>query len=392
LSNVSSEPSEDEHFVRGLTRALIRDHADDTETNFLGAQFDAGLAWVHWAVGDGGLGLPPGLQRHIDEELEVVGRRVPWRRNPMGVGMVGPAIAVHGTPEQRRLHLRPIFTAEDIWCQLFSEPGAGSDVATLATSAAHMDDGWIVNGQKVWTSAGNEARFGLLLARTDPRAPKHKGLTAFILDMSTPGVEVRPLRQMTGRANFSEVYFTDAQLGDRSRIGEPGGGWGVAVTTLMNERVSIGGVVEPRGSGAIGAATSAFRTSSAAERYRDSFLRLWVRAEVQRLGNVRAQQSRLQGTPGPEGSILKLAAALLDQEIQSLTISLLGPDGMLGDGYGPERPQEGSSAEAFLQAQCSTIAGGTSEIMRSIIGERILGLPREPQVDKQLPWNEIHRS
>ncbi len=179
----------------------------------------------------------------------------------MGIGMVGPTIVAHGTDEQRAM-LRSIWTAEEIWCQMFSEPGAGSDVATLATRAVRDGDVWVVNGQKVWTSLAHRARWGMLLARTDPDVPKHAGLTAFVVDMHAPGVEVRPLRQMTGGADFNEVYFTDVQVPDDARLGGLGEGWHVAVTTLMNERVSIGGVVAPRGSGPIGGALSAWEQAS----------------------------------------------------------------------------------------------------------------------------------
>jgi alkylation response protein AidB-like acyl-CoA dehydrogenase len=309
--------------------------------------------------------------------------------------MCGPAIVVHGTAEQRARHLRPIFTAEELWCQLFSEPGAGSDVATLATRAAWDGSDWVVNGQKVWTSWGSVADYGLLIARTDPDVPKHDGLTAFLVDMHGPGVEVRPLRQMTGEAEFSEVYFTEARLPDAARLGAIGEGWRVAITTLMNERVSIGGGVEPRSSGPIAEALAAWRSSTGhSEVERDGLTSLWVQAEVLRLAKVRAQQLRTSaGTPGAEGSLLKLGSALLSQEIRSFVVDLLGEQGMVA--YDPADPpharESGNPAAQLLWSPSATIVGGTSDVMRGIIGERVLGLPKEPSADKGLPWRSIPR-
>ncbi|HYF47598.1 MAG TPA: acyl-CoA dehydrogenase family protein, partial [Acidimicrobiales bacterium] len=208
---------------------------------FLGAQFDAGLAWVHFPEGNGGLGASPKLQKTINERLMAAGAPQAYYRNPIGHGMSAPTIVVHGSEEQKKRYLRPLFTGEEIWCQLFSEPGAGSDVASLSTRAERDGNEWVVNGQKVWTTLAHVARWGMLVARTDPEAVKHKGLTYFALDMHAPGVEVRPLRQMTGEAEFNEVYMTEVRVPDADRIGEVGEGWRVAMTTLMNERTTIGG-------------------------------------------------------------------------------------------------------------------------------------------------------
>ncbi len=374
--------------VRQAAIDLVNSEEGRAEQEFLAAQYDAGLAWVQFPAGFGGRGLSPALQEIVDDVLQQAGRRAPWTRNPMGIGMVGPAIAALGTDEQRRL-LRDIFTAEKLWCQLFSEPGAGSDVATLATRAVRDGDEWVVNGQKVWTSLAGEASYGLLLARTDPDVPKHDGLTAFIVDMHGPGVEVRPLVQITGEAHFNEVYFTNARIPDANRLAGVGDGWRVAVTTLMNERVSIGGAVAPRGSGPIALAVEAWnRTPNHGPVGRDRMAQLWIRAEVGRLGNLRAQQLRQAGTPGPEGSVLKLGSAILTQEIANFQVDLLGPaGGLLPGGYG--NPSAHDPVMAFLSSQASTIAGGTTEVMRNIVGERILGLPGEPRVDKAVPWNQI---
>jgi len=379
--------SDDERDIRERVATLLAEHADDDQTAFLGAQFDAGLARVHYPLGQGGLDLTPKLQEVVDAELAAAGRTSSWLRNPMGIGMVGPTIVAHGSDEQRAM-LRSIWTAEEIWCQMFSEPGAGSDVATLATRAVRDGDVWIVNGQKVWTSLAHRARWGMLLARTDPDVPKNAGLTAFIVDMHAPGVEVRPLRQMTGGADFNEVYFTDAQVPDSARLGGLGDGWHVAVTTLMNERVSIGGVISPRGSGPIAGALEAW--STAPDRNparRNELMRLWVEAEVLRLGAMRASALRERGTPGPEGSVLKMGGALLDQRIQAFTVSTLGPTGALSGGYDP--PPSDDPVDHFLASQSETIAGGTTEVMRNILGERVLGLPAEAKADRDVPWSKI---
>jgi alkylation response protein AidB-like acyl-CoA dehydrogenase len=356
--------------------------------------FDAGLAWLRFPVGQGGLGLPPKLQEVVDDRLDATGRRPVWMRNPMGIGMVAPTLVEWGTNDQRRF-LRKIWTAEELWCQLFSEPGAGSDVATLATRGERDGDEWIVNGQKVWTSMAHEARWGLLLARTDPEVPKHDGLTAFILDMHAAGVEVRPLRQMSGDAEFNEVYLTDVRIPESMRIGDPGVGWRVARTTLMNERVSIGGVVQPRGSGPIARLVHAWKALPPDRRNAaraDEVCKLWVDAEVLRLGNLRAQQLREVGTPGPEGSVLKLAGALLDQRIANQIVDLLGPAGMLHPDYdGPNKHGRATAVTGLLGAQSLTIAGGSTEIQKNILGERVLGLPREPQADKGVAWSNIPR-
>jgi alkylation response protein AidB-like acyl-CoA dehydrogenase len=369
---------------------------------FLGAQFDAGLAWVHFPEGSGGSGVPPKLQTYVQTELAAAGAPVAYMRNPIGYGMGAPTIVTHGSDAQQERYLRPLFTGEEVWCQLFSEPGAGSDVGGLATRAERDGDEWNVNGQKVWTSLGHLASRGLLLARTDPDAPKHRGLTYFVADMHAPGVDVRPLRQMTGEAEFNEVYLTDVRIPDAERLGDVGDGWRVAMTTLMNERVSIGGSVAPRGSGTITYAVNAWNALPESARdagRRDELMRLWSRAEANRITNIRASQNRKKGVPGPEGSVGKLAFADLNKDIMSFTMNLLGPDAMLYDGYNREPEPRGertfgfsSPQQAFLRLQANSIEGGTSEIMRNILGERVLGLPGEPRVDKDVPWNQIPRS
>jgi alkylation response protein AidB-like acyl-CoA dehydrogenase len=386
--------------------ALIAEHppAQSDPAVFLGAQYDRGLAWVHFPVGCGGLGGTPADQQHALVRLLGAGAPTAALRNIIGYGMVAPTIAVHGTDEQKGRFLRPLFTGEEIWCQLFSEPGAGSDVAGLATRAERDGDEWRLNGQKVWTTLAHIASFGLILARTDPDQPKHRGITAFLVDMRAPGVEVRPLFQATGEAEFNECFFTDARVPDDRRLGGVGEGWTVAITTLMNERVSIGGGVPPRNSGHIGQALALWRAHWAgradahAQAMRATVMEAWVSAEVQRLTNWRASDLRSAGTPGPEGSVAKLASAEGNQRISELCVDLLGSAGMLyGSTYPLIRPTETSYAsadvhKAFIRSRANSIEGGTSEVMRNILGERVLGLAAEPRADKGLAWKDVPRS
>ena len=395
---VSTGVDADEQRVVEAVERLLAEHppADTPEQQFLEAQFDAGLAWVQFAEGDGGLGVSPKLQKLVAERIKAAGGPLGGAKNPIGYGMCGPAIETHGTPEQKQL-LRPLFSNEHIWCQLFSEPGAGSDVASLSMKAERDGDEWIVNGQKVWTTLAHISSYGLVICRTDPEQPKHRGITAFIVDMHAPGVEVRPLRQMTGEAEFNEVYFTDVRIPDSMRVDEVGRGWGVSITTLMNERVSIGGGTPPRGSGPIGQLIEEWQRSGSDDPVlRDAVTQLWVQAEVNRLTNLRAAANRKAGTPGPEGSVAKLAMAELNKKIYSLAMDVMGPEGMLYSSYELVRPRHALFTDDmhknFLRARANSIEGGTSEVLRNILGERVLGLPGDVRVDKDLPWSEVPRS
>jgi len=385
-----------------VTRLLAAcDPTTAAPAEFLGARFDAGLAWVWFPVGHGGLGLRPDLQGAVERDLARAGAPSEYERNVIGYGMGAPTVLAHGTDDQRRRYLRPLFTGEEIWCQLFSEPGAGSDVAGLATRAERDGDEWVVNGQKVWTTLAHTARWGMLVARTDPSVPKHQGMTYFILDMHAPGVEVRPLRQMTGDAEFNEVFMTDVRVPDSRRLDAVGAGWRVAMTTLMNERVAIGGGVPRRNAGPIVQALDIWRAKPDVDRapvQRDRVMALWVESEVARLTNMRAREMRRAGTPGPEGSVAKLAGAEINQHVYELCVDLMGIEGTLyPSDYQMRRPERsgfvgGDVRHSFLRARANSIEGGTSEIMRNILGERVLGLPGEPRPDKDVAWADIPRS
>jgi alkylation response protein AidB-like acyl-CoA dehydrogenase len=342
----------------------------------------------------------------------------------IGLGMAAPTILAFGTEEQKARWIRPLWTGEEVWCQLFSEPGAGSDLAGLATRAVREDeppaadgatngaangsapgaDGapdaarWVVNGQKVWTSMAHQARWGLLLARTDPDVPKHAGLTYFACDMTGEGVEVRPLRQLTGEAEFNEVFLTGAVIPDGDRIGGVGEGWRVAQGTLMNERVSIGGTALPREGGMIGSAARTWRErpEQRTPGLHDRMLRLWADAEVARLASERLRQQLAVGQPGPEGSAAKLVFARLNQDITALEVEMAGADGLRYGDWTMHRPESVSfygrdAGYRYLRARGNSIEGGTSEILRNIIAERVLGLPAEPRTDTRVPWKDLPR-
>jgi alkylation response protein AidB-like acyl-CoA dehydrogenase len=387
--------------LRQLARDLLAAHdpAATPKLEFLRARFDAGLAWVHYPPGLGGMGLSRTLQAAVDAEFTAAGAP---DNNPgrigIGLGMAAPTILAFGTQEQRARWLRPLWTGEEVWCQLFSEPGAGSDLAGLAARATRDGDGWLVSGQKVWTSMAHQARWALLVVRTDPDVPKHAGLTYFALDMTRPGVDVRPLRQLTGEAEFNEVFLTDVPIGDSDRIGEVGEGWRVAQGTLMNERVAIGGAAQPREGGMTGLATAAWREHPGLRTpgLHDRLIRLWADAEVARLAGLRLRQQLAAGTPGPEGSAAKLVFARLNQELASFELELSGGDALRYDDWSMRRPDTVSfygrgPGYRYLRARGNSIEGGTSEILRNIIAERVLGLPPEPRTDTRVPWKDLPR-
>jgi alkylation response protein AidB-like acyl-CoA dehydrogenase len=383
-------------------RALLDEH-DPTSSDprdFLAARFDAGLAWVHFPRGSGGLELPRSCQSQVEAELAAAGAPPGGGgRNGIGMGMAAPTIAGFGSAEQQRQFLRPLFTGEHIYCQLFSEPGAGSDLAGVATRAVRDGDDWIVNGQKVWTSGAQNAQMAILVARTDPTVPKHQGLTYFVCDMTVGGVDVRPLRQITGEAEFNEVFLTDVRVPDANRLGAVGGGWKVATTTLNNERVAIGSMLGvTRETGMIGKVTEAWRAEPQLRNpaMHDELMRLWVEAEVARLTGLRLRQRLTAGQPGPEGAGMKVTFARLAQAISGFEIELHPESGLRYDDWTMRQPEvvDFTGREPgyrYLRARGNSIEGGTSEILRNTIAERILGLPPEHRVDKDIAYKDLDK-
>ncbi|MBA4022673.1 MAG: acyl-CoA dehydrogenase [Gordonia sp.] len=385
-----------EDATRTLDRFLSEnDPTSMSTTEFLGRRFDAGLAWVHAPVGLGGLGADRENQATVEDAMVAAGAEpIQSIRNPIGLGMAAPTVLAHASPELQKRVLRPLWTAEEIWCQLFSEPGAGSDLAGLATRAQRDGDDWVINGQKVWSTYAHLSRWALLLARTDPTAPKHKGLTYFILDMTTPGVHPTPLRQATGQADFNEVFLDEVRIADAYRISEPGAGWTTARTTLMNERSAIGGSEPHREVGHVGRLTELWRRRPdlrTGERF-GPVIDAWIGAEVARLTNERTRQLLMSGEPGVEGSGAKVTAATNNQAVTRL-LAQLDPEAALDyDDWSvefdsPSRPE----TFHYVRARANTIEGGTSEILLGQIADRILDLPRELKLDPELPWQDIPR-
>ena len=405
MSDTKTDISNPEVLVKEKLDELISFRKKtDSMHEFWSKQYDLGLAWVQFPVGTGGLDLNPKFQLMINETLRKEGISINNRiANILGIGMGAPTISEYGTEDQKNKYLRPMFAAEEIWCQMFSEPGSGSDLASLSTKAVDDGDGYIVNGQKVWTTLGHLAKWGLLVARTDPNVPKHRGLTFFIVDMESEGVEVRPLRQITGEAEFNEVYFTDVKIPKENVLGEVGDGWRVSLAILMNERVAIGGNVRERGAGAPGHLVQLWKDKELDDPViKDQLMELWIQQEAVRLTNLRATQLREKGTPGPEGSTSKLHEAEINKASYEFGMDMLGNDGLLFPrGYALSQPELNFDNDSFgftdtqslfLRARANSIEGGTSEIMRNIIAERVLGLPSEPNLDKDKAWIDIARS
>jgi len=369
---------------------------------------ESGFATPTWPKEYGaGMSLSPGQAKHVNEVLNHY--KVPRPFNIIGIGMGGPTIITWGTEEQKQHLLRGLATNEEIWCQLFSEPGAGSDVAGLSTRAERDGDEWIVNGQKVWTTLAHMSRWGMLVARTNPDVPKHKGLTYFVLDMHAPGVDVRPLVQITGDAEFNEVFMENVRIPDSMRVGPEGEGWRVAVTTLMNERIALSGAGSLSGDAVGGSAIERLMTRHhglADPRLRQRMTQLYIEGRLIRWNNQRAADRRKSGAEaGPEGSITKLMQAEYNQRLQKLAVDLEGVAGVAWEGnsltpsgrgdiawMGPDSDASRDIARGFLRAQANTIEGGTSNVMRNILGERVLGLPKEPDNSRELPWKDVPRS
>ncbi len=356
---------------------------------------EAGYACPHWPKEYGGGGLSP-MERVIWQQEEG-----PYARLSgvfaIGHGMCGPTMIAWANEEEKQRRLPPLISGEEIWCQLFSEPAAGSDLAGLRTRAERAEDGsgdWIINGQKIWTSNAQISDWGLLLARTDPTVAKHKGLTMFFLNMKSPGVEVVPIRQANGQSTFNEVYFTDVRIPDVQRLGEPGQGWQVSLTTLMNERASIGGMISTGFDEIFELASELDLPHGPAiqDRAVRSKLADWaVRTSGLKYTNLRAISAISRGEiPGPENSIGKLVAASMQQEIAIYALDLQGQSGIVSDSA--TAPRDGHFAAMLLRSPAARIEGGSDEILRNIIAERVLGLPGDIRVDKSVAFKDIPTS
>jgi alkylation response protein AidB-like acyl-CoA dehydrogenase len=370
--------------------AVPRDAADylAEAKRFQAALHDAGFAGITWPAQYGGQGLGQAEQLAFNDVAKDF--TLPVDPFIIGMGMCGPTLVDLGADAQKSRYIRPLLRGEEIWCQLFSEPGAGSDVAGLQTRAVRDGDSWVLNGQKVWTTVAQLADFGAVLARTNPDVPKHRGLTMFVIDMHAPGVTVRPLRVMTGAAPFNEVYFNDVRLPADAVIGDVDNGWHAAVTMLGHERVSIGTSV-PRKSNPLAFAALVETAKRHGQHtdpvVRDQLVELYLRERSLALFTSRLRQEASTGrNPGARGSVAKLVAAQLATHAADVAGLVAGPE-MVAWAPGDERAAELSTA--VTGAPGLAIAGGTNEIQRNIIGERVLGLPKEPQVDRDVPFRDL---
>lgn len=356
---------------------------------------DSGYAAPLWPKEYGGLSGHTWMQQIIREELGNF--RLPLAGfNLLGVGLAGPTIIEHGSEEQKKRYLKKILTGEEIWCQLFSEPGSGSDLASVATRAIRDGDEWIINGQKVWTTIAQFSKYGMLLARTDPDKPKHEGLSYFILDMKTKGVDVRPLKQMTGSSEFNEVFFTDVRIPAENLVGSEGDGWRCARTTLMNERTTLAGLSIDETTFIGGSARKDpwqlfvdMIPNKSDPLARQKMAQFYIESTVKEITAFRANLKRMRGeTPGPEGGVNKVFNAEYNKRKSSFTVDA---NGMRAVAWTKDDSAAEGISSRFLRARANTIEGGTSEILRNQMSERILGLPREIEVDKDLPFRDIKR-
>jgi alkylation response protein AidB-like acyl-CoA dehydrogenase len=411
-----------EELVRDEVRAWLKENWDPdlTVAQWWDRLAESGWAMPQWPEEWCGRGLPGNLARAVADELRAVGAIGP--PSGLGVLLAAPTILAHGTDEQKSRYIRPILNGEEGWCQLFSEPGAGSDLASLQCKAERDGDEWVINGQKVWTSGAQIADLGMLIARTDPDAPKHKGITYFAIEMDQPGIEIRPLREMTGRALFNEVFFDDARVSEAARIGGLGDGWAVANTTLANERAGLGS----GGSGAVGGAAPGAKAKMLGKRVgdiasgpapraaagsgggrsaqmlvdlardqgcnddaliRQRLAQLHILTEIGKYTALRAKAAKAAGrAPGPEANTAKLLMSRITRLTRDLGLEIIGPHGML---MGKDAPLHGMLQEMSLFAPAVSIYGGSDEIQKNIIGERVLGLPKEPGPDKSTPFREL---
>ena len=352
----------------------------------------AGYTVPHWPR-PWGLDADPIHQIIIDEELRAA--RVTRPYNPIGIGWAGPTLLAAGTEEQQERYLMPLVEGTDVWCQLFSEPEAGSDLAGLGTRAVRDGDEWIVNGQKIWTSLGHQARYGILIARTDPDEPKQQGISYFVCDMSLPGIEIRPIVEMTGGHTFNEVFLTDVRIPAENLVGEVNDGWRLAKVTLSNERVSLssGGALWGQGPSADALlALVRARGGTTDPMLRERLVELHIESQILRLIRLRTVTAAIKGTaPGPEASIRKILADEHGQHILAAAKDLAGAGGMLTD-VGPMGDAVGLWHHGYLFAPALTIGGGTGDVQRNIVAERVLGLPHDIDVEDGRTWAEARRT
>ena len=328
--------------------------------------YEGGYAGLTWPKEYGGAGAPYSFQAILYEELAAV--QAPSHVGVIGLSMAGPTIVAHGTEEQKARYLKPILSAEEIWCQGFSEPDAGSDLAAARTRAERRGEVYVVDGQKVWSSFAHIADFCILVTQSDPDAPRYRNLTYLLVDMHAPGVEVRPLRQITGEAEFNEIFFTAVEVPVENRLGEEGEGWQVAMTTLLHERATLGFALTAALDALFGRLLEEARGRELDPRLREALAREWVELQALRYTNYRALGTyERTGIPGPEGSGVKLRWSEANQRLTKLAREVRGPEGILDDGWWNHQQ---------LRSRGNTIEAGTSEVLRNIISERVLGLPR----------------
>jgi len=350
---------------------------------------DAGFGGITWPKRFGGRELSPIFQVIYNQEEEDYA--APRGLFEIGLGMCIPTMMTYAKPEQLDRYVRPALRGEEVWCQLFSEPAGGSDLAALRTRAERDGDDWVINGQKIWTSGAHLSDFGIIVVRTDPNVPKHEGLSFFFLDMRSPGIEIRPIHQMSGTRHFNEVFFTDVRVPDAQRLGGVGQGWKVSITTLMNERLAVGEVARPDVDDLVALARSvtldgepAIRNAAVRERIADWY----ARSQGLKFTRFRTMTAMSRGeTPGPENSIAKLVNASKLQDIASFGLDMMGNAGVVVDDDLVEA--YGMFQSALLSSPSARIAGGSDEILRNIIAERVLGLPADIRVDKNKPFNQV---
>jgi len=353
-------------------------------------KYDEGWAVLTWPKEYGGQGL--GRMENVIWNQEEAKFKTPPNIYTIGHGMLGPTIMTHGTDEQKKKYIPDMARGQEVWCQLFSEPAAGSDLAGLRSTAVRDGDGWVLNGQKIWSTGAHYSKWGMIVVRTDPNVVKHAGLTYFIVDMESSGIEIRPIKQINGGSGFNEVFFTDVRIPAENQLGGEGDGWRVALTTLMNERVAIGaGAGAGRFKDLLRLARQSRRNGKPAiedSAVRQKLASIYIRSKGLQYTGMRTLSALSQGaTPGPEGSIGKAVGGPLSQEIASFAIELQGAAGGLLDE--DASPMEGLWQNAYLSAPGIRIAGGTDEILKNIIAERVLRMPPEIRVDKEIPFRDV---